>query len=99
MDAYNAAILYVRSQVGYVKESLTIKGLLELKKARNKQEILEITNNDKMYVLINKKVPDDMYILKRIELLITQYYYGIAAKIELENILSEIGVEFNKKYT
>lgn len=90
MDAYNAAFKFLGERVGLVIGSLTEAGRDRVKKDPKERD------NANNYFCTIAKIPEDDYIAQKINLLLGQYHYGVAAKNDLKNLLTEIGVEFNK---
>ena len=98
MDAYNAGILYLRSQYGYHVSGLTCSAW-DRQRNKSKEEREAIINDEKNYYLINNPVPKTDTENYKISLLLGQYNYGMAAKIELENALYQLKVSFDWEYS
>lgn len=91
-NCYNEAINYLKNKYGFKRTQITSKANEKLRKARNKKERKEIedsfTERDfqiKINPIIEK---EDEYII----LLIQQYYYGNAPKLELCDKLIQMGI-------
>lgn len=89
MDAYNAAFKFLGERVGLVRGSLTEAGHDRIRKDPKERE------NGNNYFWMLDRIPEGDYVSKKVSLLMNQYYYGVAAKNDLKNLLGELGVEFN----
>ena len=91
-NCINIAFDYLKDKYGYTRRGYTSSFSNKLIKARNKKEREEIENNstDKDYFLKINPITDEKDEV--IQLLISQYYYGIQAKKELYYKLMEFGI-------
>jgi len=91
-ECYNEAYAYLKAKYGYTRLRLSCSAEHRLKAARNIKERKEIessfTDNDYQLRLNDITGLDDI----QIEILMKQYYYGIAAKKDLYNTLLSRGI-------
>jgi len=91
-NCYNEAYAYLKAKYGVTRLGLTCSAMQRLTRARNAKERKEIessfTDNDYQLRLNNITGLDDI----QIEILMKQYYYGIAAKKDLYNTLIDRGI-------
>jgi hypothetical protein len=91
-DTYNIAYNYLKDKYGYKRLRFTYSFDTLFRKATTVKKQKEMIANatDSNYILqINSITEDDD---KAIELLMSQFYLGIAAKHELENKLYIMGI-------
>ena len=84
-DAYN----YLKDKYGYVRGNPTVRFQKQLsRKSKKEQKRILESSTDNDYILILNPITEE--VDKCVELLMGQYYYGISAKQELNNLLIQI---------
>lgn len=91
-DNYNIAFSYLGNKYGLVRIGYSSYYYKKIKQAKTKKEYSFINNNltDLDFVLTINKDKDMESDDKLIYLLLNQYYYGMEAKKELFNILTNL---------
>ena len=86
---YNDAYYYLKDKYGYVRGNPTVRFQKQLswKSKKEQKRILE-SSTDNYYILVLNPITEE--VDKQVELLMGQYYYGISAKYELNNLLIQI---------
>lgn len=88
--AYNRAVHYLMDKCGKVDCGLTSKATHDIIKSRNKKESDTIRDNESNHIFTYRKPEEGFTTEYRIHLLLGQYYYGIAAQKELENLMNNL---------
>ena len=91
-DAFNWGVQYLIDKCGKVDCGLTEDAKSELRKCkvRDKAKRQTIINNEDNHIFTYKNPDKDFTTEYQIHLLLGQYYYGIAAQKELENVMNNL---------
>ncbi len=94
--SYNIALKYLQDKYGYVRQRPTGSFESKLSRTRSvkekKQMVSDSTDKDYVLSLNDHLIPKDKSFDHAVLVLIGQYYYGIGAKKDLDEMMKSINL-------